>query len=85
MMEFIPFEHIEHDYFDQDIPSEIFPDFTLPLETVSFYLPGREHQSTLARGEVQNVEFNGQVLRTEWVTMDDVEGVLVTVIVDDIE
>ena len=80
MTEFIPFDSLDYEFYTNTEPSEIFPDFDIPVDQVSFYLPGRDAESALRRGEVQNIEFNGDLLRTEWVDHDGVDGVLVTVI-----
>ena len=59
-----------------------FPGFEIPVAQISFYLPGREAESALRRGEIQDIEFNGRILRTEWVReeLDGLDGIRVTVI-----
>ena len=76
--ELIPMTQMTHNYYQNPIASEIFDDFDIQVDQVSFYLPGREAESALRRDEVQNVEFNGRILEQKWVTEWDVDGVRVT-------
>ena len=76
--ELIPMTQMTHTYYQNPIASEIFDDFDIQVDQVSFYLPGREAQSALRRDEVQNVAFNGRLLRQEWLTEWGVDGIRVT-------
>ena len=75
--EFIPMIQMTHTYYQNAIASEIFDDFDIDVDQVSFYLPGRESESALRRDEVQNIDFNGMLLSQEWVTEWGVDGIRV--------
>ena len=76
--EFIPMGQLSHNYYTNPYQSDVFDDFDIVVPQVSFYLPGREAQSALRRDEVQNIAFNGRLIRQEWVMEWGVDGIRVT-------